>query len=165
MSMSATQMLAIINGGGSVSWNGQLITQSSQIPTQEAIDALKPIETVPTYPPAQVVQEYFIPDITATLASQELFDTVAPGLYRLLYYLEVNTAGSAGTWNVQVTYTDENGAQTITVAGPVLTALGFTSGQVIFRCIAGETIAFAINVASAAGNPVAEAHIALEQIP
>jgi hypothetical protein len=87
------------------------------------------------------------------------------GVYRISGYLECTTAGSAGTLQTTITWTDDNGSQSATLlATPLgLSTTGFATGELIVKAISGD-IDFSTAITSGSGSPAYNAALTAELI-
>ena len=80
--------------------------------------------------------------------------TLPAGLYRVNYYLNATTAGTAGTVTFSVTYTDDTTAQTQTSVAVNLNTVGAAAhGDMILYTAGGVDVQFVATVAGATGSP------------
>lgn len=102
----------------------------------------------------------------SSIGSTHLITGAAVGLYKVACYLETTTAGSAGTVSLAITYSDDNGAQSInplTAATLSLATTGFIQGsQVIYAN--GGNVSFSTTVTSALGSPKYNLYIGVYRI-
>jgi hypothetical protein len=106
----------------------------------------------------QITQPARLAAQTASIAATSIQTNVPgilpAGLYRLTYYLNVTTAGTAGTVQLTVTYTDDAGAKTQTSTAVSMTTLGNSAQGVFVLYTAGAVnVQYATTVAGATGAP------------
>jgi hypothetical protein len=105
---------------------------------------------------------------TATLANTSLngVPIYLSGMYRINYVIEVTTAGSGGTLQVAVTWTDDAGTHTnIALGGPMnLNALASASSLFVERLLSGTNVQMSVTLAGATGGPQYAFYARLEKM-
>lgn len=88
------------------------------------------------------------------------------GLYRVTVYTEVTTAATAGTYGIQVLYTDDAKSETLQMvaAGQSMTSLGATQGTAVIRTSGSANIAYKVAVTGITGTPSYTAYATLEKL-
>lgn len=103
----------------------------------------------------------------ATISDTTIFTPLAAGMYRASVYVEVTTAGTAGTLAVQIKYSDDNGAQAVDplpVATLSLAATGFSQGIIVIRSGSATAIKYNTTATGILGSPRYALKIVLERL-
>lgn len=102
---------------------------------------------------------------TASIGSTTLYTPAVAGLYRVSVYHFCSVAGSAGTLDTTIGWTDDVGATSANPAGQIslTTAGNWASGMAFIRSASGS-ITYSTTVAGAAGNPQYGAYLVAELI-
>lgn len=102
---------------------------------------------------------------TGNIAATTIYTPPAAGLYRVSVYQICTTAGSAGTLNSVIGWTDNVGAKTLSPAADVTltsTANGATGASFIRATAAAIT--YATTITGGAGNPQYALYICVEKL-
>jgi hypothetical protein len=92
--------------------------------------------------------------VPATSLQTQTAGILPAGLYRLTYYLNVIVAGTAGTVQFEITYTDDTTAQTQTSTAVSLTTLGNAAqGVFVFYTAGGVNVQYETIVSGETGAP------------
>ena len=103
--------------------------------------------------------------IAATSIQTNVPGILPAGLYRVTYYLNVTTAGTAGTVQLNLTYTDDAIAQTQHSASVSMTTLGnMAQGVFVFYTAGAVNVQYSTTVAGATGTPAYSLNLQAERL-
>ncbi|MGA9210460.1 MAG: hypothetical protein WB347_21880, partial [Terriglobales bacterium] len=106
---------------------------------------------------------------TAAIAATTLFTPLVSGLFRVNIYMTI-TGGTCtgGTINPNVTWNDENGAQSLAEIGGPNTMLscsgGYAQGSAVIHAVPGAPIQFLTTFNSVTGSPTYEAFVTMDRL-
>lgn len=93
-------------------------------------------------------------------------NSAVAGMYRVCGYVEVSTAGSGGTYGVQIIYTDDAQAETLQLVagGQSLSALGFSQGCGVIYTNGSVNVIWKVAVSGITGTPTYKTFATMERL-
>ncbi|KKL83635.1 hypothetical protein LCGC14_1972760 [marine sediment metagenome] len=114
---------------------------------------------------ATIVKTISLTGQLASIGATTLYTPAAAGLYRVSVYMVCSSAGSGGTLDATIGWTDAVQAQSSSPASQVdLTGEGNASQGTVFISSTAAAITYATTVAGEGGAPEYDLHITVERI-